>query len=548
MLAPGEQDLFWFLSCLEESDRIRLFIEANWPGLWRRLNRDGQPPDIDQVLAAITARGLASVRSDRQGDPCYPVHPGIAEAGRGHAGLPFRDAVDAEAAVFWIAAHEYATGHAEGGSVNTRLLVRAGMASVPYLLRQQNWNQAGNLLQTTITWDQSRATAMAVLPAIQQIADHQPRWGIMLGKVLEVIDPVSANLTLRTAMTAAASCGDYKDAVAAAGQLIDLCQGDGRLAEALDLIEQKADYGRQAGLDPWTQLSNEVQRLQVLAAMGHARKVLNEVTRLSDHMSMLPATHGSDENLIPWSIREVVFDVGYSVAVQLGQYDDALALMTNQVDSMRARAAPATEIAGARFNYYGPLLRLGRIEEALRVLLSCREVFQDANDTRMLGKTLAALAHVEDLRGRGDAALRLQRDALRYNYAAGDTADIAVSYNNLGNYLARDTRQPAQSVANHLTADLICFLTQASPAGSPCGTRSRTCVTSAPPPSRPPASRSCAARFGDIPGTDLPALLTAISPDPDTTEQALRDLIATVKKLAAAPPPPALHLACARSA
>jgi hypothetical protein len=46
-------------------------------------------------------------------------------------------------------------------------------------------------------------------------------------------------------------------------------------------------------------------------------------------------------------------------------------------------------------------------------------------------------------------------------------------------------------------------------------------------------------QLGDIPGTDLPALLAALSPDPDTTEQALHALIAQAQELAATPPPEA---------
>ena len=43
-------------------------------------------------------------------------------------------------------------------------------------------------------------------------------------------------------------------------------------------------------------------------------------------------------------------------------------------------------------------------------------------------------------------------------------------------------------------------------------------------------------QLGDIPGTDLPGLIAQLSPNPDTTEQALRDLIAKAQELATAPP------------
>ena len=75
----------------------------------------------------------------------------------------------------------------------------------------------------------------------------------------------------------------------------------------------------------------------------------------------------------------------------------------------------------------------------------------------MIGKTLSALADTEDERGHGEAALRLERDALRHRYRADDVAGIAVSYHNLGNYLHRHPHQSATALASHL-ADALIFV------------------------------------------------------------------------------------------
>jgi CHAT domain len=536
-LSPGERDLFWFLCCLEEDDRQRAVLQDNWDDLRSRLGRDGQPPDLDPALRAIASRGLITIQ-DASDDTveAYAIHPGIAEAARDQAGQPFRDAVDTEAAAFWAAAHEQASGEAGDGRVDTGLLVRAGLAAVPYLLRQHQWDQAGYLLQTAFIQDPTRANAAAVLPAIQQITRHQPRWAHTLGSVLAVTDPAAADATLRTAMTDAATRGDYEDAAIAAGRLVDLCRDRGRLAEALDLAGQKAGYARQAGLGPWTQLYDEVRRLQVLAMMGHARQVLDEATRLRDHMATLPATRGPNETIPPWDVREALLDTGRQAARLLGQHADALALNAEVVASKRGRRDPATDIARARFNDYHPLLRLGRTEEALAVLLDCRQVFQDAHDTGMLGMTLGALADTEDERGHGDAALRLQCDALRYSYLAGDVDGIAVSYHNLGNYLHRHARQPAPALASRLTAALISTLAGdglANDSTLAAATDLRESGTAAVPPAN--VADLCRI-LGDIPGTNLPGLLAALSPDAGTAERTLRDLIAQAQELAAVPP------------
>ncbi len=199
--------------------------------------------------------------------------------------------------------------------------------------------------------------------------------------------------------------------------------------------------------------------------MGQAEQVLAEVQRLRDRMQALPATPGPDETATAWNVREALLDTGRDAARQLGRSQDALDLNAAQLASMRDRRAPAAVIAQSRFNDYKPLLRLGRTEEALALLLECRQVFQDARDIEALGKTLSALADAEDKRGHGDAAIGLERDALRYSYLAGDVTGIAVSYHNLGNYLRRHARQPAQALACHLTADVIIILTSAGGTG-----------------------------------------------------------------------------------
>ena len=128
---------------------------------------------------------------------------------------------------------------------------------------------------------------------------------------------------------------------------------------------------------------------------------------------------------------------------------------------MRDRGAPAVETARAMYNDYAPLLRLGRTEEALALLLECRRVFQDARDIQALGNTFSALADAEEARGHGDVAIGLERDALRYKYLAEDVTAVAVGYHNLGNYLRRHARQPAPAMACHLAAALIRAITGA---------------------------------------------------------------------------------------
>lgn len=158
----------------------------------------------------------------------------------------------------------------------------------------------------------------------------------------------------------------------------------------------------------------------------------------------------------------------------------------------------------------------------------------------MLSKTLTALAAAEEQRGHSDQAIRLEREALRHKYTLFDTASIAVSYHNLGFHLRRHARQPAIALAGHLASSFIYALSGIG------GTRNdgagRTVSEAADDlrefgaAAEPPANISGLCRcLDDIPGTDLSGLIAKLSPDLETGERVLRDLIAQARELAATP-------------
>jgi tetratricopeptide (TPR) repeat protein len=537
-LAPGERDLFCFLCSLEEPDRVRLVLNGTWTGLRQRLGRDSQALALDQALAAIASRALAATCPETSDENAsYAIHPGVAAAGRAYAGQDFQNATDAEAATWWPAVFQHASKENDDGSrVNIGLAVRAGLAAAPYLLRQEQWNDAAVLLHDAFVQDPSRANAAAMLPTISRIAARDPSHADTLALVLLALDPAAAEKQLRDVLDAAVARGDYRAAAATVGRLTDLCRESGRLAEALTFTAKAAGYTREAGLGPWTQLSDQVQRLQVLNAMGHTAQVLDEIRRLRAHMDTLPVRPGPDEAVPPWDVREALLGTGHYAALRLSRWQDALDLGAEITASERARCAPAAEIAVTRFNDYGPMLRLGRTDEALALLMDCLRVFNDANDIEMLGNTLSALADTEDERGHGDAALRFERDALRYAYLAGDVTGIAGSYHNLGNHLLVHARQPAAAFAAHLAAAIIRTLTGVSGTG-PDSTAGSVCACALDlrefdTAAEPPADIADLCRRLDhmsIPGTDPASLIARLSHDPDTAERTLHDLIARVR-------------------
>ena len=531
-LAPGSRYLFWILCCLEEPDREWFVLNANWAPLWARIGRDGGPPDLDEALVAVAARGLTAIRprADKVRDT-YAVHPGVAAAARAHAGRQFRDTVDTEVAAFWGDGLKYASG-TDDTAPHTELAVRAGLAAVPYLIRQERWSDAAYMLEQSFNRNPTRASAAAVLAAITYISRHEPRTAVVRASVLVVVDPAIAETELCAAIEHSVARGDYRAASAGAGRLADLYRAAGRPAEALALVDQEISYTRQAGLGPWTLAGTEVHRLQVLNAMGHASQVFAEIQRLHARTRTLAAVPGQDESVDPWDVRETLMYTAREAALRLERWDEMLTFSSVLTASLAQRHASAADIARARFPDHNALLRLGRTGEALDLLLSCRQVFQDSRDIGMLGGTLSALASVEHQRGHGDAAVRLARDALRYEYLAGNVADIGVTYQNLGGYLHTHARQPASALASLLTAALIRAL--AGIGGADESARDAAIVLCALTPSAvPPATIPDLCRqLGAIPGTDPARLIARLSTDPETAERTLHTLAMQVRKLA----------------
>ena len=466
---PAAQDLFHCLCGLEENDRYSQIVAANWANLWQRLERAGDPPALAAPLAALTTAGLVAADTLATADPAAPaqfyrLHPGVAEAGRRQAGETVQTAVDTELAAFWRAVLVQAVQQEVQGAGG--LLVHAGRAAAPYLLRQRRWEEASTLLERVLTRDAAPATLAAVLPWLEQIAAATVGTergladaGTLASALRQAGRWREAEGRLRALLDSAVQQQAFRLASSAAGGLVNLLKATGRFREALALLEQQQDYTHRAGLGPWTQLGDEAERLQLLVQLGRYEEVLAAVERWRLTLQTLPETSDQDETVLPWNVREIILETGFFAARDLERWETALALNAEVLQSNIARHAPALEQARTRFNDYGPLLRLQRYAEAREVLENCRATFAAENAVIELGAVFSALADLEDKLNHRDRAIALEHTALRYKYLTGDPQNCAVSHFNLANYLWRAGGLPAVALAHRLAAVIIMFQT-----------------------------------------------------------------------------------------
>jgi len=538
-LAPADRDLFYLLCCLEEADRIRPVLAASWPALWRRLGRACEPPGLDRGLKGLAAAGLARIqRGTPQAVGECQIHPAIAAAGRDLADGRFQEVVDTALAVYWGLLSDQARDR-EVQQQASGLVIRAGLSAAPYLVRLHEWEIAAQALEHALTRDCSRAAARAALPALRTVVaavagtDFEPTATGMLTLALGRIDPGTAGRLTTQVLAAALDRQDYGIAAAAARNLVIDWARAGRFGEALQLAEQAIGYSQRAGLGPWTQLLDEVRRLQVLNFMGQPEKAIAGVRRLREQMETLPATSGQPEkeNVPEWSPREELLGTGREAALKLELWDEALELNAAAVASMRARGAPEAEIARARFSDHGPMIMLGHVDEALEMLKACREVFKQAHDIEMLGMVFDALAAAEGNRGHGDVAVDLAREGLRYSYLAGNVDSIRISHHNLGEYLRDLAGQPGTALAHHLAAALLGAATGAEGAVDDSALAAAEDLKADGGTPVPADVPDLCRRVAAVPGVDLSRLIAGLAQDPQAMQQTLEELIRRARGL-----------------
>ncbi|HEX4965594.1 MAG TPA: CHAT domain-containing protein [Thermoanaerobaculia bacterium] len=497
---PDSARLVFHVLCrLEEADRSSAILKASWKDILNRLRETSPAAEaalaepehgLADALERLSAGGLLEtqrlLQPEGAGETLFRIHPAVADTGRQEAGPGVCEGVDWELGDFWKAvAQEGLKSEMQGGG---RMVVEAGKRGSPYLLRAKRWEEAAFLLERMTHRDQSPCTLAMALPFLREIqaASQETPGSVqslgLLAKVLVMAGRYGeAEVILRNVVETYAREGKYRQGSAAAGFWVNLLQGTARFEEALKVIELMTELTGRAGLGPWTQLLNEVMRLQVLAALGRHEEVVAEVERLRPSLENLPAP-GEDEMLDPWNVREGLLDIGGNSAMMLARWEDALSLVAEILRIEDERGAAEIELAQTAFNQYFPLLRLGRFQEAREVLEACRRIFEEHRDVEMLGKVFTALADLEYTEGNPSEAVRFEKSALRHTYQAGDPEDCAISHNNLANHLERTQAVPEEVLAHRLAGGAMCFQISSGMLGLVVGNLARSSLPPSPLP------------------------------------------------------------------
>ncbi len=457
--------LFEFLCCLRPDDRIVPVVASTWPVIWRSRFESGVP-DLDETAILLVEQGLVEVdiAPDSGRLESYWIQPAVADCGRRRVTDEFADAVATVVCDSWLATQQDAAGRpaAEGRGW---LVSRSARSAAPYLTRLRRWADLAAATTRSLSQEDSAVTAATLLPMLTAgvVATRGTGDELSMARAhaaaLSVVDPGAAEPALHRLLDTAAAGEDLATATAVANDLYTMYRAAGRSEDAMAMAEKVTEHDTLVGTGPWARLAAECDQLHKLYELGRLDEVLASVEECRASMATLAETEDAGETAAAAGVRESILGVGVLAAYDLGRWAEALEFNTAVLRSQEDRHADEVERAVTWFNDYGPLLHLGRGQEARELLYKCRATFARAEDITMMGNTLSALADADSHLGHRDLAVEQEADALRLKYRGRDPEAIAVSHYNLANYLIKAGQSMRAVWAHRLAAGVIRYQT-----------------------------------------------------------------------------------------
>ncbi|MFG1966094.1 CHAT domain-containing protein [Nonomuraea sp. NPDC049028] len=432
--------LFQVLSCLNQSDRllpvVKAVMQAGTSG------KGPEAPLIHHAATVLSDNALISITQAERGQHRYGIHPQIAMTGRLLADRELSMFVDQAAGAFWH-------GHffeILGSRANTESLLVAAESAVPYLLRTDQWDLTIPLLETILEYDQSRSTAVRLLPALREMTEKAKATkrfhaGVLLAYALSRVDPPAAEEHTRGLYQLAVQQKEYQQASVLADALIALLRNNGeRLNEALILADEMIEHSARALLGPWSRLMDECTRLELKNRIDTNPSILQKALKLRERAKELPV-ESANEAVRPTQVMETISKIGFNAALATRDWPHAHVFHEELITIMQARGASEQELARARFPGSEILLALDRLDEAREIVTASQRFFEIDGDATMIGACRMALGQIEARAGNSHQAQELIRDGLRYAHLEQKVNLIAAGHIELAKMLLGTTER-----------------------------------------------------------------------------------------------------------
>lgn len=352
-----------------------------------------------------------------------------------------------------------------GGGGSRERAVEAGWRGVSYLLRARAFDRLGSFAGWVVTstrdprllsWEIAELEGV-----VEQVPAGQVRWVLRanLADALNRSGRPSAALPLyEQAVAEAEEAGHWSDIGAISQNWAIALKYVGRLDDAKSTFLRGAEAAK-VGSPRVNVLASELEALRIDVMQDSAERALPEVeSRLQEirlwwgmHRAGEPVPEAPNARFLARALISGL-DIARQANSELKRWQACLDFSAEVEEAERTLGEGEHGLALTRFNRYGPLLNLGRLDEAQEVLESCLNVFRGAGDLWAEGSALSALADLWGKRGDPEQAAGLERQALTICNRLSDLVNRSISHGNLANYL--DHLGAAEEAARHLLARL----------------------------------------------------------------------------------------------
>jgi tetratricopeptide (TPR) repeat protein len=459
--SPDARRLLWVVTLAAEPVSEDLIQEVWSDG-------DETAPPVGPLLTELTGAGLLT--AEEKG--IYGFHELVRERTAAWIAIHPEEKGGRTEEQIWVAYGErYGVAFKAlleaGGEGSRDRAVEAGRRGISYLVRARAFDRLDSFASWVVISTRDPRLLCRVIAELEGIVERVPagevRWSLRtyLADALNQGGRSDAALPhYEQAVAEAEEAGHWSHVGAICQNWANALGNIGRLDDAKSTCLRSAGAKRRAGSPQVNVLTTELEAFRVDVMQGRAERALPEVeSRLKEvrdwwrrHRAGEPVQEAPD----PVFLAKVLtggLDIAYKANLALKRWESCLGALTESEEIERVSGGGEHELAVIRFNRYGPLLELGRLEEAQQVLESGVGVFRVVGDLQMEARALGALADLWSRRGDREQAAGLARQALAVHNRLSDLADRSISHFNLAKYL--NHLGAVEEEARHRLAALI---------------------------------------------------------------------------------------------